>query len=174
MIQSKPMQFKDKFKALAKAAEVTQDEQGVAEFFWYAGLQYAFQRGTSEPALLRASLPQAMTANSTAMYDHNYPNSKTHDGYLVLEEDDNQLTAHEAKLLVLMLREHISELQDIQSVMTDAVSRTMQVCTPDGSQYQESLFYLLNKGRDKLRQVKEKVKVVSEVQRKLKKQSRGS
>jgi hypothetical protein len=167
MIQSKPMQFKDKFKALAKAAEVTQDEQGVAEFFWYAGLQYAFQRGTSEPALLRASLPQQ--ERNVNIYCTHLNTSESPE-----EDDDNQLTQHEAKLLVLMLREHISEMQDIQSVLTDAVSRTMQACTPDGSQYQESLFFLLNKGRDKLRQVKEKVKVVSEVQRKLKKQARGS
>ena len=166
MIQSKPMQFKDKFKALAKAAEVTQDEQGVAEFFWYAGLQYAFQRGTSEPALLRAALPQQ--ERNVNIYCTHLNTSESP------SKDDNQLTAHEAKLLVLMLRNYISEMQDIQSNIDDAVSRTMQTCTPDGSQYQESLFYLLNKGRDKLRQVKEKVKVVSEIQRKLKKQARGS
>lgn len=154
------MQFKDKFAALAKAAEVTQDEQGVAEFFWYAGLQYAFQRGTSEPSLLRGTAPVKAVVHNTP----NTPNT----------EEQYALTPHEAKLLVLMLRDEISQLEEIHSALDRAVSSAMQACEPNGSMYQHDLFRLMNSGRNKLRQATEKIKVFSGIQRKLKKLSKGS
>ena len=157
---NKPMQFKDKFASLAKAAEVTQDEQGVAEFFWYAGLQHAFQRGTSEPSLLRGTAPVKAVVRNTPI-----PSSV---------KEQYALTPHEAKLLVLMLRDEISQLEEIHATLDVAVSRAMQACEPNGSRYQDDLFRLMNSGRNKLRQATSKVKKLSEIQRKLKKLSKGS
>lgn len=55
--KSVPMQYEDKFHALARAVEVTEEEMQIAKFFWYAGLRHAFQRGTSSPALLEKPAP---------------------------------------------------------------------------------------------------------------------
>lgn len=200
--KSVPMQYEDKFHALARAVEVTEEEMQIAKFFWYAGLRHAFQRGTSSPALLEkptsvfdmkfgasAALPSNKPAHFCNLSKEKREQAgsqftfvdKTYESHTMgfFEQagqqctDDRTLTPYEAKMLQLVLSDILSELQDeIKGVQT-YINFIWKDCDPADKRTEET-FKEMNKMKDIVRKSKKHVATLNNAQRKLKKIAKGT
>jgi hypothetical protein len=151
------MQYKDKFDALTKVVGVKPEEETVASFFWYAGLQHAFQRGTSVPALLQPQVPLKYKEITPTYYDGS----------------TDQLSAKDAKRLSLVLARALQSALDEKVKSKKVVKKGLAHCNPDNPSTSE-VFYLVNKERDNLRELTEIIAKFESIQRKLKKLAKGS
>jgi hypothetical protein len=170
--KSVPMQYEDKFHALARAVEVTEEEMQIAKFFWYAGLRHAFQRGTSSPALLEKPAPVRTpptifpvldTKPATSLFEH------------IGEQwvEDRKLTPYEAKLLQLSTASLLREIQDgIEGVET-YIGFLWKNCDPNDAKTEET-FKEMNQMKNLVRRGKKQLATLNSAQRKLKKMSKGT
>lgn len=192
--KSVPMQYEDKFNALAKAAEVTDEETQIAKFFWYAGLRHAFQRGTSSPALLEKPAPffniskekreQSDSQFGTEMTIPLRHNTSGALGVAVTGgsfwestmqqyTDDRTLTPYEAKLMQLVLSDMLSELQDEIKGFQTYISFLWKNCNPEDKRTEET-YREMNRMKDLVRTTKKHVATLNNAQRKLKKLAKGT
>lgn len=181
--KSVPMQYEDKFHALARAVEVTEEEMQIAKFFWYAGLRHAFQRGTSSPALLEKPAPffnlskeKREEADIKFEFGAEFPKSHSIGFFEQAGQqytDDRTLTPHEAKLLQSTLGGVLSDVQEeIKGVQT-YINFIWKDCDPADKRTEET-FKEMNKLKDIVRKSKKHVATLNNAQRKLKKLSKGT
>ena len=181
--KSVPMQYEDKFHALARAVEVTEEEIQIAKFFWYAGLRHAFQRGTSSPALLEKPAPffniskeKREQADSKFVFVDDFPKSHTIGFFEQVGQqytDDRTLTPHEAKLLQITISRLLSEVQESIKGVQTYINFMWKGCDPANKRTEET-FKEMNKLKDIVRKSKEQVATLNNAQRKLKKLAKGT
>ena len=147
--------FLEKFNALANAYEISDDEKALAQFFWYAGLQHAFQRGTSKPVLLK---PKGKSTLSPSLIQR--------------AKADKELTASEANLLSLILKEILYNSNTWKPKMQMTIDGLWSMCDKEDKST-EKYFIEMNKGKAKLAKIKQQESILANVQRKLKKISKG-
>lgn len=162
------MEYQDKFNALSRAVELQPEEQAAAKFFWYAGLRHAFQRATSKAALLYAPddvhtrsklnwpLSGVKSANDTQQYK----------GY------DSEISPYEAKLLQLLLAEVLCRANDEFPLIQREINSMWKYCNKDDDTTQ-GIFNTMNKMKTKLHRLKGQYNTFANLQRKLKKISKG-
>lgn len=198
--KSVPMQYEDKFHALARAVEVTEEEMQIAKFFWYAGLRHAFQRGTSSPALLEKPTPRNLWDVKFGTYQGDIQGSTQKpreiefklSNFPALQEDapmgnptgyyeyacqlylnDCTLTPHEAKLLQLSTASLLSEIQgDIKGANT-YVNFLWKNCDPNNPNTEDT-FNEMNRMKNLVRRGKKQLATLNSAQRKLKKLAKGT
>lgn len=165
--------FQSKFNALAKAAEVTPDEESVAKFFWYAGLRHAFQRGTSQAALFQPAptAPQQEPAvpsmpNPWVGLNKEMNDMKRYKGY------ESELSPYEAKLMSLLLKDILTGIEENISEMVQMNNILWRVCDKEDPKT-EPIFDTMNRLRTKLKTMRKQYNTFAGVQRKLKKLSKG-
>lgn len=185
--KSVPMQYEDKFHALARAVEVTEEEMQIAKFFWYAGLRHAFQRGTSSPALLEKPAPRNLWDVKFGAYQGDIQDTteqpvkiQPSDHSIGFFEhigqqytDDRTLTPHEAKLLQLSTASLLREIQDgIEGVET-YIGFLWKNCDPNDAKT-DANFKEMNQMKNLVRRGKKQLATLNSAQRKLKKMSKGT
>lgn len=181
--KSVPMQYEDKFHALARAVEVTEEEMQIAKFFWYAGLRHAFQRGTSSPALLDKPAPFFNLSKEKREqvapkfeFVAEFPKSHTIGFFEQAGQqytDDRTLTPYEAKMLQLLLSAVLSGVQDEIKGMQTYINFIWKDCDP-ADKRSEEFFKEMNKMKDLVRKSKKHMSTLNNAQRKLKKMSKGT
>jgi len=156
-----PIQFQDKFNSLAKAVDMQPDEEAIAKFFWYAGLRHAFQRGTSEAALLKPSVP-ARGKETTVKYK---PEPAAYKGYT------SELSPYEAKLISLILTQVMHNGQEGVADLKAIANGLWNYCDKD-KKGTEEVFKEMNRIRSKIKTVKSQLNSLASAQRTLKKISK--
>lgn len=162
------MLFKEKFNALAKSADVQEDERAVAEFFWYAGLRHAFQRGTSQAALLTPA-PTVPRQEPVALNPWAGLMKHKKDTYVY---GDSELSPYEAKIVSLAMQHLLSSVQYQLSSFEKEVNSLWKHCDK-ADPSTKNVFDMMNKGRTKLRILKKQTRTLNEAQRKLKRLAKG-
>lgn len=159
------LQFKDKFNALAKSVGVTQNEQSIAEFFWYAGLRHAFQRGTSQAALLKGTDLKYNVENQE-FTTKEPPVVKSYKGY------ESELSPYEAKILTLILQDILNDASSEKKQMQVFADSLWKYCDKNQPETEDD-FKLMNKVKSHVAKLKQQLKVISDAQRKLKHMAKG-
>lgn len=147
--------FIEKFNALANACEVSDEEKALAQFFWYAGLRHAFQRGTSQPALLKAK------AKVNSVKSNVSPR-------LLAKAEDTRLTAYEANILSLFLKDVLNFTNQRNLEYKVLIESLWSDCDKNDPSTINS-FVALNKTKAHANKIKSQAKVLADAQRKLKK-----
>lgn len=174
MTTTAPMEYQDKFNALARAVELQPQEQAAAKFFWYAGLRHAFQRGTSKAALL--SSPNTSLVERSKL---NWPLGIKQGSYerscSILEAsggNPNAITPYEAKLMQLLLAEVLSRANEEFPLLQQEINSMWKHCDP-ADDSTEGIFSFMNKCKTRLYRLKKQYNTFASLQRKLKKISKG-
>ena len=170
--QSNPLMFADKYASLAKAVDVQPEEESIAKFFWYAGLRHAFQRGTSQAALLKPE-PTVPAKEPINMRVDAWPGlTKAFRDSKFATPDPEALTPYEAKMLSLAMQNLLSSVQYQMRKFEAETNSLWKYCDKDKPDTKE-VFNLMNKARTKIRTLKKQSKTLADAQRKLKKIAKG-
>jgi len=175
--------FTEKFESLAKAINLQPAERSIAEFFWYSGLRHAFQRGTSQPALLQtngsacgATIPPKEEFKWNFPSKPAYPNPRA-PSYVNKYPEKNigledELTPYEAKLISILLTEVLTHSQVGVKNLEANINYMWKYCDKD-NENTEPVFKEMNRVKSRLHRLKGQVKTLADSQRKLKKISKG-